>query len=132
MAKRVRTQLNRAVPQASSDRRPNANRRGYDKEWAKVRNEFIDENPFCNKCQAAAKMVDHIIPIYVRWDLRLDKSNLQSLCWSCHNVKTMEDLKNYGPPRWPSSVGVRRKRRRYQPAPAAPPKRPPLTLDVVL
>ena len=35
-----------------------------------------------------AAMVDHIESIAKRPDLRLDDTNLQSLCWPCHNTKT--------------------------------------------
>ncbi|MCR4367994.1 HNH endonuclease [Bacillus velezensis] len=44
----------------------------------------------------AADVCDHIIPIEIRWDLRLTYSNLQMLCHSCHNRKTREDEKKYG------------------------------------
>ncbi len=38
-------------------------------------------------------VADHIIPIQVRPDLRLELSNLQTLCDKCHNRKTLEEVK---------------------------------------
>lgn len=40
-------------------------------------------------------MVDHIIPIRQRPDLRLAWRNLQSLCDPCHRVKTAADAELY-------------------------------------
>lgn len=42
-----------------------------------------------------ATIGDHIIPTKVRWDLRLDIDNIQSVCFECHNKKTMDDKKEY-------------------------------------
>jgi 5-methylcytosine-specific restriction protein A len=54
----------------------------------------LAEEPLCRKCLesgqvAAAIDVDHIIPLRRRPDLRLDRSNLQSLCKSHHSQKTL-------------------------------------------
>lgn len=38
-------------------------------------------------------MVDHVIPLRERPDLRLALANLQSLCWRCHAAKTREDAR---------------------------------------
>lgn len=55
----------------------------------------------CASCQhTAACVVDHIIParIYAAKDVELfyDRPNLQGLCESCHDQKTIEDTKKYG------------------------------------
>ena len=42
-----------------------------------------------------ATLVDHIIAIRVDPSRRLDPSNLQSLCNSCHIEKTREDMKKF-------------------------------------
>jgi 5-methylcytosine-specific restriction endonuclease McrA len=42
------------------------------------------------------EMVDHIVPISVRPDLRLVRSNLQGLCGRCHAVKGAEDRRKHG------------------------------------
>jgi len=41
------------------------------------------------------EMVDHIVPISVRPDLRLVWSNLQGLCWPCHGVKSAVNERKY-------------------------------------
>lgn len=63
----------------------------YDKQWEKTRNYFIQRNPTCAECERRgflepATQIDHIIPVEVRPDLRLDQSNLQPLCAKHHNV----------------------------------------------
>jgi 5-methylcytosine-specific restriction enzyme A len=48
----------------------------------------------CRRCATErgivrqAKVVDHIESIKQHPELRLVESNLQSLCWPCHNAKT--------------------------------------------
>lgn len=78
------------------ERRGTASSRGYDRRWYRLRNQFIAENPLCKECMKkgivkAADEVDHIIPIKVAPHLRLVKTNLQSLCKSCHAIKTRAD-----------------------------------------
>ena len=56
------------------------------------------EEPLCRHCLrdgrvVAATLVDHIIPLSEAPDLRLVRSNLQSLCSRCHSSKTQADLK---------------------------------------
>lgn len=70
------------------------NERGYDADWQKLRALFALEHPLCKHCDEqdgrAVPMdhVDHIIDISVRPDLRLEWSNLQSLCKTHHGRKT--------------------------------------------
>jgi 5-methylcytosine-specific restriction enzyme A len=83
-----------------NDNRPPSSERGYDWLWNKLRDRYIKNNPLCAHCLKEqritdAQMVDHIIPIAVRQDLRLSEDNLQSLCLSCHTIKTQQDIKNY-------------------------------------
>ena len=54
----------------------------------KARDTFLKSHPFCVVCHRPAGVVDHIISIYKRPDLRLDPENLQAMCESCHNRKT--------------------------------------------
>lgn len=42
----------------------------------------------------AANVVDHIIPLRIDYNKRLDVNNLQSLCNKCHNIKTKNDQYN--------------------------------------
>ncbi|ATW83115.1 HNH endonuclease signature motif containing protein [Weizmannia coagulans] len=62
---------------------------------------LVRDHGLCQMCLkhrkiVPASLVDHIIPVRVNWSLRLNKSNLQSLCVSCHNAKTAEDKRKYG------------------------------------
>jgi 5-methylcytosine-specific restriction enzyme A len=71
------------------------------KGWQIVREQaLLRDLGLCQHCLAKGKitladMVDHIIPIRVEWDLRISVGNLQSLCNSCHAIKTSEDKKKY-------------------------------------
>ncbi len=79
------------------DRRPSSFRRGYDRVWRRLRDSHKTENPLCLHCiqkgfVTVAREIDHIIPFDGLNDpLRLDPSNLQSLCRSCHAIKTHKD-----------------------------------------
>lgn len=66
------------------------------KEWRELRYQALLRDGFiCKVCNREAEMVDHIIPTKVRWDLRLNFDNLQSLCNSCHTTKTNKDKQKY-------------------------------------
>ncbi|HHW4400228.1 HNH endonuclease signature motif containing protein [Aeromonas veronii] len=63
--------------------------------WRQLRDSFMSlkENLLCQRCLAvgitqAAEIADHIIEINDNWERRLDPTNLQPLCWCCHNTKT--------------------------------------------
>ncbi|MCM3730060.1 HNH endonuclease [Fictibacillus nanhaiensis] len=64
------------------------------KEWIKLRTvAFQRDNGLCQDCLEEKKIkpgdvVDHIIEIKDNWDLRLDISNLKTLCHRHHNEKT--------------------------------------------
>ena len=72
------------------------------KAWERLRNHrMILDHGLCQHCLkkkriVQADVVDHIIPIKVRWDLRLSLDNTQALCNACHAVKTAEDKRKYG------------------------------------
>jgi 5-methylcytosine-specific restriction endonuclease McrA len=58
-------------------------------EWKRMRYDVLARSPRCRHCGAAAadgaKMnVDHRKPLSKRWDLRLRRKNLQTLCASCN------------------------------------------------
>lgn len=76
--------------------------------WKQLRERKMRENPLCEHCFnkgliVSAKEVDHILEIKDYPELAWNITNLQSLCVSCHRIKTYEyakaDTKN--------SIGVR-------------------------
>lgn len=77
---------------AADAERGSAASRGYDTEWQALRKLFIDANPQCILCGAPAKHVDHIRTIREAPWLRLEPSNLRSLCHSCHSRHTATSL----------------------------------------
>ena len=76
--------------------------RGYDHRWRKVRHWYLRREPLCEDCldegivNAEHLEVDHIIPIAVRPDLRLNVDNLRTLCRQHHKRKTDADKRRYG------------------------------------
>ena len=70
------------------------------RQWIAARDRHKQVEPLCRECRkrglvAAVEIVDHIIPIRNGGD-RLDDSNLQSLCWSCHSTKSITEGSRYG------------------------------------
>lgn len=65
--------------------RPSARQRGYDSEWDKARKAFLAKHPFCRRCGAPAKVVDHIIPHRGDKAVFWDRANWQPLCTPCHS-----------------------------------------------
>ncbi len=69
---------------------------GYGADWQMVRNAHINEHPWCVACaeqgvQTPASEVDHIQPVRSHPELRLEPSNLRSLCLPCHSRRTALD-----------------------------------------
>lgn len=74
--------------------RPNSSARGYNREWAKARAEWLEAKPYCVRCGKPAVHVDHKIPHRGDKAKFWDKSNWQSLCAYHHNsVKQREERK---------------------------------------
>ena len=92
-SKRMRQQ-SKTQRRRRQDLRPSASERGYDRQWAELREWYARRYPLCEHCLEAGLTVpvhevDHIIPFDGPGDaLRLDPANLQSLCRPCHAKKT--------------------------------------------
>ena len=68
--------------------------------WRMARKRHLNNSPFCVECLKVGKatkatMVDHIIPIKQGGDT-FSPDNLQSLCWSCHGRKSIEEGSRFG------------------------------------
>lgn len=64
-------------------------------QWKRARAAQLAREPLCRECRklsklVAAEVVDHINPISTGID-PYDTDNLQSLCKSCHNRKTINE-----------------------------------------
>lgn len=77
----------------------------YTARWREMRAEQLIIEPYCRDCSAhgirsAATDVDHIVPHRGDRKLFYDKTNLQSLCHSCHSRKTIaeQSYKDSPPP----------------------------------
>lgn len=62
-------------------------------EWKKLSHHWLMMHPLCVDCEAQGiyrkgDLVDHVIELRDDWSKRLDPSNLQTLCYACHNKKT--------------------------------------------
>ena len=94
--------LGQRAPQAKQPRLPDhreqSQKRGYDWTWRALSKQVRMEEPLCRHCLregrvTAATLVDHIVPLSLSPELRLDRGNLQALCSRCHSFKTQSDLK---------------------------------------
>lgn len=65
--------------------RPSAAARGYDADWTALRAKHLAAHPRCVRCGAPATDADHVTPIRVAPERRLDPTNLQSLCKEHHS-----------------------------------------------
>ena len=66
--------------------------RGYDSKWDRLSVAYRKRHPYCAYCQQEGRdtltdLVDHIIPVVDRPDLKHEWSNLISSCVSCHGKK---------------------------------------------
>lgn len=60
----------------------------YGTDWRRLRARHLEQHPLCATCGAVARYVDHKQTIRDAPERRLDPSNLESLCRSCHSRKT--------------------------------------------
>lgn len=66
-------------------KRPSSTDRGYDRAWEQARADYLAAYPSCRRCGQAATLVDHVISIRLAPHRRLDRTNFQALCQSCHS-----------------------------------------------
>lgn len=82
--------------------RETAAQRGYGRRWRNYSQQFRRENPLCGRCLAVgevtpAECVDHIKPVTGSDDPNFwNPANHQSLCWSCHSIKTQTEDRGQG------------------------------------
>lgn len=65
-------------------------------QWKKLSHHWLMMHPLCVSCEARGiyrkgDLVDHITELRDDWSKRLDPSNLQTLCYACHNRKTWRE-----------------------------------------
>lgn len=65
--------------------------------WKRIRLEHLAEEPLCRTCVANKRItlaceVDHIKPLW-EGGQEYDRDNLQSICTTCHILKTSEEAK---------------------------------------
>lgn len=68
--------------------------------WIETRKRKLQITPFCEECRKGGtitigKIVDHIIPIKQGGE-PYDLNNLQTLCWSCHSRKSIQEGSRFG------------------------------------
>lgn len=83
-------------PRGERPSRGTANQRGYTYQWQVYSKRFLFEHPLCEECKrhgrvAAAKVVDHVKPHRGDQVLFWDASNHQSMCLSCHGIKSAKE-----------------------------------------
>jgi 5-methylcytosine-specific restriction protein A len=67
-----------------------ASKRGYDRQWRRVRESYLAEQPLCEDCLKAGRTtgateVHHKRTIAEAPHIRLDRNNLRALCTECHH-----------------------------------------------
>lgn len=79
-----------------NEKRPHAAARGYNYRWQKYRLTFLAKNPLCVRCLETGvitpgTVVDHIIPHMGDYEAFWDEDNHQTLCKTCHDLKTLTE-----------------------------------------
>ncbi len=70
----------------------------HSKKWRSFRKSILAKEPLCRECSDRqfffpATVVDHILPISEGGE-PFDPKNMQPLCVSCHNRKSLRERKN--------------------------------------
>lgn len=80
-------------------RRGSARERGYDADWDRCRDAFLEAHPLCDDCGELATEVDHEISVRDAPELRLDWTNLRPKCKKHHSRKTVARDGGFGRPK---------------------------------
>lgn len=66
--------------------------------WSSLRKQVLERDHYlCQYChQPNSKTVDHTVPIEVNSSIKADVNNLQTICRSCHRLKTDWEQRYYG------------------------------------
>jgi 5-methylcytosine-specific restriction protein A len=68
----------------NDDRRPSAAARGYGANWRRIRDRYLRDHPFCERCGKPAELVHHKVRLAEGGTNSLH--NLESLCSVCHGL----------------------------------------------
>lgn len=76
--------------QATDERRGSYRDRGYNAKWDRVREQYINAHPMCERCLeenrvTMAAIVHHIVPL-VDGGALLDEANMMAVCTRCHGA----------------------------------------------
>ena len=77
----------------SNDNRESSSKRGYDRQWAKVRKMKLSNNPFCERCTIRGRLTPATMVHHKDrnpWNRSFD--NLESICIDCHNDEHRDEL----------------------------------------
>lgn len=65
--------------------RPNANERGYNYKWVSIRARKLRHDPLCEQCRMQGLYIEARLVHHKDGNPSHNhESNLESLCWSCH------------------------------------------------
>jgi 5-methylcytosine-specific restriction protein A len=73
--------------------RESAAKRGYDRQWRRLRERILFQFPLCLDCKERGELtlsyeVHHVVKISDAPHLRLDPNNLRALCRPCHTARS--------------------------------------------
>jgi RNA polymerase sigma factor (sigma-70 family) len=98
MARKAKTLNQRRPGPKRNDHRPPPQLRGYDAAWKALRDQFIRENPLCQRmlengqqCGRAGEIVHHTKPIQKFPELRLCWAILSTRCRPCHAIEHQDE-----------------------------------------
>lgn len=89
----IREEQQRRRQQTYNQHRPEHHAWYRSDDWERVRKRQLAEHPLCQDCEAKGRIViatevHHVEKVANDKQKRLDRSNLMSLCKSCHSKRT--------------------------------------------